>query len=61
MRPRCGKKPFLSRSVALLELSRANEMKHDGIGRRKESRAYRCDVCSFWHLTSKRGRKESAA
>lgn len=56
-----GKLRYRDRVDALIALSRASEKasryrhQHE---KRRESRAYLCDRCKGWHLTSQPARKE---
>lgn len=48
--PKCnGKASFASKTEAM---ERLDEIKDETVLPKKPVRAYRCDVCSFWHLTS---------
>lgn len=58
---RCGKVRFPDRLAALLALASAGALAERGNDARREVRAYPCENCHGWHLTSKgRGRRRAA-
>lgn len=50
--PRTGKTRFRDRIAALLALSGMDNLNP----KRREQRAYRCEFCRGWHLTSQKKR-----
>lgn len=56
MSAKCAKKRYRDRVAALLAL--ANTQFKDSSSRAKiETRAYKCDACVGWHITSKKKRE----